>query len=292
MGRLTWAVSPTWLRLAAGTPGGNRTLERLAALQDEGTVELAAIPATGAYLPLLLTQEAIAAQLMTACRELERLFGRPPRGFVLPGGGAMPGVDRLLRRAGADCAVVGAAAVGCTVSDTQNTAEPPSALLTLSGVMAVPAVREMEAALDAAAAYVIELSGPERVAAIIQEKALRGIALTELRERRAAGSSAGSLREGSWEPNGTSARWLHRGSGRMLRHLHEAERRLLWLVETRMRAVEESPLLRRALRMAARELLLAQSGDWLETTYDRLAADERAARLSEHLDCFRENDRA
>ena len=53
-------------------------------LQDEGHLEIMCSAATHAYLPLLLEEQSIQAQIEQGVRTHERLFGRRPRGFWLP----------------------------------------------------------------------------------------------------------------------------------------------------------------------------------------------------------------
>ncbi len=54
-------------------------------LQDAGCIEIITSAATHAYLPLLGRDTSIVAQLKTAIRSYERLFGRRPTGVWLPG---------------------------------------------------------------------------------------------------------------------------------------------------------------------------------------------------------------
>ncbi len=53
-------------------------------LQDEGYIEIITCGATHGYFPLLYTDEAIEAQVKTAVRTHERLFGKKPAGIWLP----------------------------------------------------------------------------------------------------------------------------------------------------------------------------------------------------------------
>jgi 1,4-alpha-glucan branching enzyme len=54
------------------------------ALQDAGHIEIVTSAATHAYLPLLLTDEAVSAQVAAGIASYERHFGRRPTGFWLP----------------------------------------------------------------------------------------------------------------------------------------------------------------------------------------------------------------
>ncbi len=53
-------------------------------LQDDGHIEILTSAATHAYLPLLLADQSVEAQIEQGVRTHERLFGRRPRGFWLP----------------------------------------------------------------------------------------------------------------------------------------------------------------------------------------------------------------
>lgn len=76
-------------------------------LQDDGLIEIITSAATHAYLPLLGRDTSVIAQIKTAIRSYERLFGRRPTGFWLPecayrpayvtdGGRKRPGLETLL----------------------------------------------------------------------------------------------------------------------------------------------------------------------------------------------------
>jgi 1,4-alpha-glucan branching enzyme len=80
-------------------------------LQDLGFIEIITSAATHAFLPLLRTEEALRAQIMTAVRDYERHFGRPPKGIWLPECGYTLGVDRILKQAGIDYFIADTTAV-------------------------------------------------------------------------------------------------------------------------------------------------------------------------------------
>ncbi|MDN4593168.1 1,4-alpha-glucan branching protein domain-containing protein [Polycladomyces subterraneus] len=69
-------------------------------LRDSGHIELITTAATHAFLPLVLTEEGVRAQVLTGIREFERHFGERPRGMWLPECGYFPGLDRLLAEQG------------------------------------------------------------------------------------------------------------------------------------------------------------------------------------------------
>ncbi|MBN2713296.1 MAG: DUF1957 domain-containing protein [Planctomycetes bacterium] len=69
--------------------------------QDMGKLEVITCPATHWVLPLFKHfPEACRAQLQTACRQYERVFGRWPRGIWLPENAFTPGVDKMLMEEG------------------------------------------------------------------------------------------------------------------------------------------------------------------------------------------------
>lgn len=78
----------------------------------------------------------------------------------------------------------------------------------------------------------------------------------------------------SWSEGGCHQVWLEESTDWVYRHLHHAGQRLAELIGL------EQP---RALRQAARELLLAQSSDWLSLLHAGSHADYARRRLFEHL---------
>lgn len=71
-----------------------------AKLAETGRLELITSTATHAFLPLMETEEAIRAQIMTGVETFAEAFGYKPKGIWLPECGYTPGVDRLLKEAG------------------------------------------------------------------------------------------------------------------------------------------------------------------------------------------------
>lgn len=59
-------------------------LAQFARLQDAGHLEIITSAATHGYLPLLLTEESVGAQIKQGIQTYERHFGRKPSGFWLP----------------------------------------------------------------------------------------------------------------------------------------------------------------------------------------------------------------
>lgn len=69
-------------------------------LEALGHLELLTTAATHALLPLVLTKEAVRAQIVTAVQHHTDVFGRPPRGLWLPECAYRPGIDKVLREYG------------------------------------------------------------------------------------------------------------------------------------------------------------------------------------------------
>ena len=69
--------------------------------QDDGSLEIITCAATHGYLPLLAVNEkAVRAQISTACRQYEKVFGRPARGIWLPECGYQAEFDSYLKEEG------------------------------------------------------------------------------------------------------------------------------------------------------------------------------------------------
>lgn len=66
--------------------------------QDRGHLEIITCGATHGFLPLInRTEQAVRAQVETACRLYEQVLGKRPRGIWLPECGFYPGVDKFLK---------------------------------------------------------------------------------------------------------------------------------------------------------------------------------------------------
>ncbi|MGH7936547.1 MAG: glycoside hydrolase family 57 protein [Chthoniobacterales bacterium] len=110
-----------------------------------------------------------------------------------------------------------------------------------------------------------------------------GFELTTPTEFLAAHSSQQIVRPNpsSWGENGFSSVWLDKDNAGIYRHLHGATRRMIELAKTH-RGTKDS-LIERALRQAARDLLLAQSSDWAFLMKNRSAPEYAEARTRDHL---------
>ncbi|NGQ93753.1 DUF1957 domain-containing protein [Brevibacillus sp. SYP-B805] len=77
-----------------------RLVPVLRRLHEAGRLELITCAATHAYLPFLMTEEAVRAQIQTAVMTHQEILGFRPQGIWLPECAYAPGVDRLLAEAG------------------------------------------------------------------------------------------------------------------------------------------------------------------------------------------------
>ncbi len=85
----------------------------------------------------------------------------------------------------------------------------------------------------------------------------------------------------SWGEHGFNSVWLDQNNAWVYPHLHAAARRMTELARTQEATTD--PTTERALRQAARELLLAQSSDWAFLMKNRTAPEYAERRTREHL---------
>lgn len=69
-------------------------------LMEQGCLEIITCAGTHGYLPLILTDEAVRAQVGAAVDQHKHFFGRPPKGMWLPECGYRPGLDLILKEFG------------------------------------------------------------------------------------------------------------------------------------------------------------------------------------------------
>ncbi|MGF7035690.1 1,4-alpha-glucan branching enzyme [Paenibacillus mucilaginosus] len=115
---------------------GRNIIRRFREYQDLGKIEILTCAATHGFLPLMKTEEAIRAQLLTAVRDYERHFGRSPRGSWLPECGFTPGIDRILKSCGIDFFISDSSAVAYATPRPNRELYAP--LMTPYGVTAFP----------------------------------------------------------------------------------------------------------------------------------------------------------
>ena len=88
----------------------------------------------------------------------------------------------------------------------------------------------------------------------------------------------------SWGANGYSEVWLNQTNDYVHRHLHKAGDRMVELAH--LFEYETDPLKIRALNQCARELLLAQSSDWLFIITNGTMVDYAKKRIKDHIGRF------
>ena len=88
----------------------------------------------------------------------------------------------------------------------------------------------------------------------------------------------------SWGARGYSEVWLNPTNDYAHRHLHKAGNRMVELANRFPN--EQNPLRRKALNQCARELLLAQSSDWLFIITNGTMVDYAKKRLKDHIGRF------
>ncbi len=299
------------------------TLDALAKVAPDALVhlqtaaELLTTPATGAFFPLLdHDRPAMSAQLAAAARVHERHLGASPQGIWFDDGGYEPRTDDLVSAAGLRYAVVDADAVRCASAPAAYGVYAPiscpgSGLAVfardpearrLAGAPARPVAPDA----DATSAYEGAVAHAFAEARVAQARALRkrmdrsplivcALGLDELRPTLVA-----ALRSADGLRLTTPGAWLGDGSGSIqrawpgpsragglvasmseperawvLRHLHAASARLADVFAAGVDA---------ASKLAARELVFAQSGEWLRGLAG--GVDEARERLIDHLEAF------
>lgn len=88
----------------------------------------------------------------------------------------------------------------------------------------------------------------------------------------------------SWGANGYSEVWLNETNDYVHRHLHIAGNRMVELAHIYIN--EDNPIKVRALNQCARELLLAQSSDWLFIITNGTMVDYAKKRIKDHIGRF------
>ena len=88
----------------------------------------------------------------------------------------------------------------------------------------------------------------------------------------------------SWGANGYSEVWLNETNDYVHRHLHDAGEKMVHLAHSFIN--EENSLIIRALNQCTRELLLAQSSDWLFIITNGTMVDYAKKRIKDHIGRF------
>lgn len=109
-------------------------LNSIRGLMDSGHLEVITCTATHGLLPLMQRPSAWRAQVMTAVKSYERIFGRKPRGIWLAECGYMEGVEEILAEAGLEYFFLDTH--GILFGDPQPVFGPYAPIITESGVSA------------------------------------------------------------------------------------------------------------------------------------------------------------
>lgn len=88
----------------------------------------------------------------------------------------------------------------------------------------------------------------------------------------------------SWGANGYSEVWLNTENDYVHRHLHNAGNKMVELTHKFIN--EQNPIKIKALNQCARELLLAQSSDWLFIITNKTMVDYAKKRIKDHIGRF------
>ncbi|GFZ98152.1 hypothetical protein GCM10008018_50450 [Paenibacillus marchantiophytorum] len=294
--------------------------------QDLGLIEIVTSAATHGYLPLMKTEEAIRAQIMTAVRTYEGHFGRKPRGFWLPECGYTPGIDRILKQAGVDYFFTDSSAVAFAAPQPNRELMAP--LLTPYGVTAFPCDPESVSQVWSAkhaedflanrhkqaqhwlhwldrkpiivSSFDAELfghcwyEGPAFLEQLcrkihLDQHAIKMITPSEYLDEYPI-ADVGKLNESSWGRNHSAEMWLQGHNDWIYRHLHQAEERMIRLATKHEHLARHGKLsaqvLKRTLNQAARELMLAQSSDWAFIMDSQTDVDYAVRRTKDHLGNF------
>ncbi len=77
-------------------------LDAFRKFQSAGKLEIITCAATHGFLPLMLTENAVHAQVQAGCNNYKKHFGRSPKGFWLPECGYRPGIEAELKEVGVE----------------------------------------------------------------------------------------------------------------------------------------------------------------------------------------------
>lgn len=86
--------------------------------------------------------------------------------------------------------------------------------------------------------------------------------------------------DSSWGQSGYSQQWLNPTNAWVYRHLHQGEHRM---IEMAKKNADPSPMMKRLLNQASRELLLAQSSDWAFIMSTGTTVEYARKRFKDHI---------
>lgn len=101
-------------------------------------------------------------------------------------------------------------------------------------------------------------------------------------------ADTGHLPQSTWGRNGYSEVWINPENAWVYRHLHQAEKNMISLTETFVNPTSEE---KRALNMAGKQLMLAQSSDWTFIMDNKSMVDYAIRRVNEHIGIFQQLNR-
>src|SRR5205814_1816212 len=244
-------------------------------LQDAGALEIITCGATHGFLPLMVHQEAIRAQVQVACMHYRMHFGRDPRGIWLPECGYAPGMEPYDPAAARERAETHA---GNFLFNRAKQLE----FLRASFREGPPPI--VISPYDAELYGHWWYEGPIFLDHLIRKAAANQDALrlqspidylAENPEQQLAQPPMSS-----WSAGGYAGVWLDEGNDWIYRYLHKASERMIEMARAHHDARRVT---RRALNQAARELLLAQSSDWAFIIKTGTMVDYAVRRTREHL---------
>ena len=127
------ALHRFWMAKEVFESYGGNLLQGYRDFQDMGKIEIIACPATHMILPLFKhLPGAVRAELKTAVRQYESVFGRRPRGLWLPENAFTPGIDQFLADEGIAWALINTH--GILEGDTRSFYGTDAPIIAPSGV--------------------------------------------------------------------------------------------------------------------------------------------------------------
>jgi 1,4-alpha-glucan branching enzyme len=280
---------------------GGRLIKRLRDLQEDGVLEIATCAATHSMPPLLKRREAMQAQAAVAVADYRRLFERRPRGIQLPNCACAALIDETLQELQLHYVLVDDAPAGAEADVPMRTPhglavyarnEALSQRLLSDGADAFADQLETRNSPISTAAYDAGQfrqpwpEGAERLENVFRrlhrDRLMDCVTYGKLECLHPEPASMVESAEHFWADNSHLGLRLQPGNDWIFRHLHYAEDRLLGAIRS-LRARGGASGQARLLNQAARQLMLAQSGDWpllLAGQQDNRYAGER---IVEHL---------
>jgi predicted glycosyl hydrolase (DUF1957 family) len=306
-GSVTVVITPPLLAMMSA-----EQVSVLAKYHRGGRIEL--IPGAGCngLLTLLGAERTVGAHIRLAVEHFRERFGIQPAGMWLPEAAYRPGLERHLANLGMTYTLVSKEAVELSASGPG--ASPWFPITSEEGVtffgceLANHSADRVHSFVDGVAETVTALHSQQGASpfpvhvvrataqsrgwsqqasfleAAVREAAAIGVPVTTPREYLKQGPRLrfGLPNSSSLAEDGFFGAWVGHDTVWLLRYLHLAEKRLT-RVYRRIGSKRTSKQVARALRQAARELLLASASDWLREAASGLEAGKAIARITDHL---------